>query len=919
MDPDDIGFGVDSVVEDGEDDGLPVTNEDHAPLNSHANTSHVDGVYFNPIASSSQVYVGLGTNTKAPTRPPPAPPLIMDGDEKGGLGGVGVVDEDAILNASDEDRHRTLDGDRTVNAVGGGVYLHHHSHRQQQIQFEESDDTHHTDANLRDELDHDADDKPYMSRWSLASSIDEPPTSAGGGLFKSIKRMSLGGDKDKDKMVYKENKEKEIVDKEKGIEEKKEKEKSTDKKRGRLISFISRISSNIASSPPPTPITRPSSPSAGTSTNDGNEHDSPTLGFWFGDMMIPPSPVLPSTLNVGGGSGEKKGKSQKCKEKGSDKFRERVKETALRQLPKIIPNSSTSSPRLSPLSSPSTYSPQLANGSSNGLLHLSPIAKAFSTGFQDAGSALDFMGARSGSALGSTLMDGEMGESIMRARSSSLGDLLGRSAGDGGQYDLYHRQQAFGQQGRQGLVQGLDQEHGRGRGQGPSQHTSAYPHPQLRLQLGEGYSPEPAYHHQVYQHPYEQQQHRQRRQSQFGLQQQQQQLHSSVSDTFYIPASTLALRSPASIDTAGFDATIPRRPGLVKSASTPMLNIDGGRGRGGSRHGYRYGQDATLARRYADLPATPVSFTTTDEEEDYGVEANGRWRDDTLGYGSERERRAMTTTSETDKKLETEHSVIATINNNATFNTPTATPKASIEVAASSSSSIGHDIRASRRRSSNVIVTNTQKPMQSVVRGVAPVVRNEPARTTAGVALTTTLTVKSASSLSKGFRGFMEKMKFTTTNSNSNSSSLSSSMPSPPLIPPMVVVPTNIMSSTSSSSLFTTTTTTSATSNISPSSASHSSSGNSIAVVESSSHSPGGMGGGLPYDDDDGSFLTDRLLGSDLKKQQPKRKLVINGVSEEDVKGYEAVKAWCEVCKSFSLFFCFELFRFLLMGFLLYV
>jgi len=45
---------------------------------------------------------------------------------------------------------------------------------------------------------------------------------------------------------------------------------------------------------------------------------------------------------------------------------------------------------------------------------------------------------------------------------------------------------------------------------------------------------------------------------------------------------------------------------------------------------------------------------------------------------------------------------------------------------------------------------------------------------------------------------------------------------------------------------------------------------------------------GLP----DGSFLTDRLLGSD--KKQPKRKLVINGVSEEDVKGYEAVKAWCE-------------------------
>ena len=251
-------------VKSGEDDGPQVRNEEghHTPLISPTNTPNTVGAYFNALRSS-QVYLGIGTDTKTPTRPPPAPPLIID--EKGGLGGVGVIDEDAIEDQS-------LTGDRRADS---GVYSHHQHHRhhhrqprvpqQQHMQIEETD-TEHDDSEGED-------DKPSTSRWSLTSSTGEIPSPAesgvvatfgvggggGGGLFGSRKRMSLGGDKiDKAKGAdEKDDEEKEkipkFIEKLGSIEEKeKEKEKITEKKRGRLVSFISRISSNIMTPPPPT-------------------------------------------------------------------------------------------------------------------------------------------------------------------------------------------------------------------------------------------------------------------------------------------------------------------------------------------------------------------------------------------------------------------------------------------------------------------------------------------------------------------------------------------------------------------------------------------------------------------------------------------------------------------------------------------
>ena len=203
------------------------------------NSPNLGGVNFNALRSS-QIYLGIGTNTKTPIRPPPAPLLIID--DKGGLGGVGPVDEDAI---EDRDHQFLAPGDRSAY---GSVYSHQHQHHQQS-----------------------EDDKSSMSRsrWSLTSSIDENAAPAGsgvaaafgvgggggGGLFGSRKRMSLvGGDKiDKAKFGdgWKEKddseKEKEVV----SIEENNEKEKNRDKKRGRLVSFISRISSNMIAPPPP--------------------------------------------------------------------------------------------------------------------------------------------------------------------------------------------------------------------------------------------------------------------------------------------------------------------------------------------------------------------------------------------------------------------------------------------------------------------------------------------------------------------------------------------------------------------------------------------------------------------------------------------------------------------------------------------
>jgi hypothetical protein len=244
------------VVKSGEDDKLQERNEEgyHSPLIPPPTTGNTPNTNFNALRSS-QVYLGIGTNTKTPTRPPPAPPLIID---KGGLGGVGVIDEDAI----EESDHQFLAKDRhgSANGANGGVYSHHQGD----------------------------DDKSFMSRsrWSLTSSIDEVPTPAGsgivafsvggvgggggggggGGLFGSRKRMSLGGDKINKTKGAEDWKEKDDEEEEKEVpkfaemlgpieenenENEKEKEKRRDKKRGRLVSFISRISSNMMAPPPP--------------------------------------------------------------------------------------------------------------------------------------------------------------------------------------------------------------------------------------------------------------------------------------------------------------------------------------------------------------------------------------------------------------------------------------------------------------------------------------------------------------------------------------------------------------------------------------------------------------------------------------------------------------------------------------------
>ena len=227
----------------GEDDRLQEEGGYHhhtTPLipSPTINTPNSGGVNFNALRSS-QVYLGIGSNTKTPIRPPPAPLLIID--DKGGLGGVGVIDEDAI---EDRDHQFLAPGDRSAY---GSVYSHQHQYHQQG-----EDDT----------------SSMSRSRWSLTSSIDENAAPAGsgvaaafggggggGGLFGSRKRLSfIGGDKiDKAKLAD-EWKEKSDEEKEKevgSIEENSEKEKSRDKKRGRLVSFISRISSNMIAPPPP--------------------------------------------------------------------------------------------------------------------------------------------------------------------------------------------------------------------------------------------------------------------------------------------------------------------------------------------------------------------------------------------------------------------------------------------------------------------------------------------------------------------------------------------------------------------------------------------------------------------------------------------------------------------------------------------
>jgi len=212
----DIDSGADDYgTESSEDDRLQARNEEgyHAPLIPPTNTPNADAVYFNALRSS-QVYLGLGNNTRPPTRPPPAPPLIIERDEKCGLGRVEVVDEDAI-----------------------GVYSYRRP-PQQHTQLETTDAGHpeadfKTDVNLRNGAEHDdsegEDDKLFVSRWSLTSSVGEIPTFAGSGVVEKVPRFAerLGP-----------------------MEKEKEKNKNMDKRIGGLISFISRLSSNMIASPP---------------------------------------------------------------------------------------------------------------------------------------------------------------------------------------------------------------------------------------------------------------------------------------------------------------------------------------------------------------------------------------------------------------------------------------------------------------------------------------------------------------------------------------------------------------------------------------------------------------------------------------------------------------------------------------------
>lgn len=207
----DIDSGADDyATESSEDDRLQARNEEgyHTPLIPPTNTPNADSVYLNALRSS-QVYLGMGNNTRPPTRPPPAPPLIIEGDEKRGLGRVGVVDEDAI-----------------------GVYSYRRPPRQH-TQVEATDAgppeaDFETDVNLRNGAEHDSEgegDKPFASRWSLTSSVGEIPTFAGSGVVEKLPRSA------------------------ERLEKEKEKNKNMDKRRGGLISFISRLSSNMIASP----------------------------------------------------------------------------------------------------------------------------------------------------------------------------------------------------------------------------------------------------------------------------------------------------------------------------------------------------------------------------------------------------------------------------------------------------------------------------------------------------------------------------------------------------------------------------------------------------------------------------------------------------------------------------------------------
>lgn len=897
----------------------------------------------------------------------------MDGViEQGGLGGVGIIDEDAILTSADEERPEE-DKDR-----GAGVYLH--PHRQQ---HEETD----TDTDDYGE----GGDKLFMSRWSLTSSIDNTLPSSIGGRASMVSAFTVGSGGTGAGGLFASKKTK-SVEKEKGIEDKEtEKQQHTDhnntKKRGRLVSFISRISSNIASPPHSASsshytinINTPSSPSTSFATfrtNEGSERNSELAslvnnGYWFGDKVPRPPPLSPtgnkSTAEVDGG---KKGKD-KNKERDeeaqkvdvNDEETDKKKRDSLPPVPidfpamadgadsttisknanhkaqlildtsthgaqlqlpfGLLPNASSpvpsllSPPRLRSSSSPrlrSSLEPHESSGPREdqstmlGATHqhqhqhhqqtggLKPIVKAFSDGFKEAGSS------------------GVVG--IGRARSSSAADLLGGGSGSG-YHDAYQRQQyhqqAFGQQGQ---VQGLSQgQPGQARRYAPGYPLDAQPPQEQNRQQG---------------YPPSSQRHRRQSQllqfrSEFQPQQQRDgQSYSPVTGGgYHVLQGTSSLRSP----TAATDAhatTVPRRPGLVKSVSTSMLNMSG------SGSGGYYG----LQQQYASVvddddeksdvgPDSPLLFATPcgdddddeseewgeeEEEEYYGVEVrHGQWRSDGGGGGgglAEREaehQRLETELNTLRREPLEEHSTTAT-----TTTVPIATPRVSTEEVSPSSSAAPSIIRGHTRSSSNgsnnsthMVKTKEQLLAQRVDMkhtrlGSMSHLSFEGASVGGAVAVamvaapTPTSTVKTTSGSSKGFRGFVERMKLvtttTTTTTGAPSSTTSSPLSASPIIPPPMISSTNVSA---------TSTTAAATS---ASNASYPSS-------PSVSHSPinpfvmgGGGGGGSP-----GDYLNDGLFGPDnqkkKQKRQPKRKLVIKGVDENDVKGYEAVKAWCEVSKA---------------------
>ncbi|KAF8189358.1 hypothetical protein BJ912DRAFT_379366 [Pholiota molesta] len=128
----------------------------------------------------------------------------------------------------------------------------------------------------------------------------------------------------------------------------------------------------------------------------------------------------------------------------------------------------------------------------------------------------------------------------------------------------------------------------------------------------------------------------------------------------------------------------------------------------------------------------------------------------------------------------------------------------------------------------------------------------------------------------KGFRGFVERMGLGGSSANSINSSPSSSHPGTPIYAtPLSAMPLQLSIPGSSATVpgqFAPSPSPAASNNRSPS---HSP---TASLSLGAAHKEGGV------------FTHGGLLG----KKKPKRKLVISGVAPENVRGYEAVKRWCE-------------------------